>query len=100
MLKKEAHMFKGNMLMQNPKSFSVDAVKLLNNATVSTNHYVRPFFKWSSLGKPQKSSAINGQAIKRLSPPPSSLMAIGFFCVLKYPQTDFDNFFIRHNFWT
>ena len=92
MLKKEAHMFKGNMLMQNPKSFSVDAVKLLNNATVSTNHYVRPFFKWSSLGKPQKSSAINGQAIKTLPPPhPSDLIFVSKYLILTS--------FFSHNFF-
>ena len=55
-------------------------------------------------GSHKKSSSTNGKAIKALPPPraPSSLMAIGtfFFLGLKYPKTDFVNFFSPHTFWT
>ena len=33
-------------------------------------------------------------------PPPSSLVAIRIKNFLKYPKTEFDNFFPPHNFWT
>ena len=57
------------------------------------------FTTGTALGKAQKSSFLNGRAIMA-SPPPLGLMAVGFFFIIKLPETDVDNFFSTPNFWT
>ena len=56
----------------------------------------------SLLGKLQKSSFLNGRAIKALPPPPSGLMAIklNLFYSHKIAGNEFLQFFFCPNFWT
>ena len=44
-------------------------------------------------GSRKKRSSFNGRAIKTSPPPPSGLISVGLFLVIKYPETDFDHFF-------